>query len=36
MIFLLVTRNTIFHKKIKNERDIANFFFKNWTNNNET
>lgn len=27
MIFLLVTRNTIFHKKIKNERDIATFFF---------
>ena len=36
MIFLLVTRNTIFYKEIKNERGIATFFFKNWTNNNET
>jgi|688.fasta_scaffold1465617_1 hypothetical protein len=36
MIFLLVTRNTIFHKEIKNERVIATLFFKNSTNNNET
>ena len=27
MIFLLVTRNTIFYKEIKNERVIATLFF---------